>query len=590
MTVAIATQGIVKRYGAKTALDGLDLRVDTGTVHAMLGPNGAGKTTTVDVLTTLARPDAGRAMVLGRDLLSDPVAVRGLVAVTGQRPTVDVTLTGRENLRLMATLAQLPWSRIRPRVDELLQDFGLTESADQPVRGYSGGMRRRLDLAVALVTDPAVLLLDEPTTGLDPHSRARLWDRIRALRDAGTTVVLTTQYLEEADQLADRVTVLDHGQVIADGTPAELKARLGETTVELHLPDRPSAERAREMLSGSGPLPASGAADTSVRLRAGPDTRHLIRVLRDLDGAALTPRSLSVREPTLDDVFLALTDGEGADRRTVPLRPAAAFEEASATSGPAPGRPRMGRDSLAMAARNLLILRRIPQQVVFATVQPIMIVLMFRYVLGGAMQAPGYEYVDYLMPGVFAQAIAFGAMGTAIGLAGDRQAGNLTRFLTLPMARSAIVLGRTVADLARNVVVVALMAGVGFAVGFRIHTSVPAFLAALGLLLAFGYALSWGAATLGLLLGDAESAQGAAVPLVFVLVFASSAFVPVESMPGWLQAFATHQPVTAVVSGARALSLGGPAVAHVTAAVAWTVGLAVMFSLLAAVRIRRSAG
>lgn len=252
-------------------------------------------------------------------------------------------------------------------------------------------------------------------------------------------------------------------------------------------------------------------------------------------------------------------------------------------------RPRLGRDSLAMTVRNLLILRRIPQQVVFATVQPIMIVLMFRYVLGGAIRVPDVAYVDYLMPGVFAQAIAFGAMGTAIGLAGDQQAGNLTRFRTLPMARSAIVVGRTGADLARNLVVVLLMAGVGFGVGFRIHTSAPAFLAALGLLLAFGYALSWGAALLGLVIGDPESAQGAAVPVIFLLVFASSAFVPVDSMPGWLQAFATHQPVTAIVSAARALSLGGPTVGHVTAALAWIAGLLLAFVALATARVREIA-
>lgn len=252
------------------------------------------------------------------------------------------------------------------------------------------------------------------------------------------------------------------------------------------------------------------------------------------------------------------------------------------------GRPRLGRDSLAMTVRSLLILRRVPQQIVFATVQPIMIVLMFRYVFGGAIQVPGVDYVDYLMPGVFAQAITFGAMGTAVGLAGDRQAGNFTRFRTLPMARVAIVIGRTGADLARNLVVVALMALVGFAVGFRIHTSVLAFLAALGLLLAFGYALSWGTAVLGLAIGDPESAQGAAVPVLFPLVFASSAFVPVESMPGWLQGFATHQPVSAIVSAARALSLGGPTATHVTTAVVWIVGLLGVFAALATVRVRRS--
>lgn len=254
----------------------------------------------------------------------------------------------------------------------------------------------------------------------------------------------------------------------------------------------------------------------------------------------------------------------------------------------APGRPRLGRDSLALTVRNLLILKRVPQQIVFATIQPIMIVLMFRYVFGGAIRVPGVDYVDYLMPGVFAQAITFGAMGTAVGLASDRQAGNLTRFRTLPMARIAIVIGRTGADLARNLVVVALMALVGFAVGFRIHTSLPAFVAALGLLLAFGYALSWGTAVLGLVIGDPESAQGAAVPVLFPLVFASSAFVPVESMPSWLQTFATHQPVSAIVAAARALALGGPTATHVATALIWIIGLLVGFAALATMRLHRA--
>lgn len=213
---------------------------------------------------------------------------------------------------------------------------------------------------------------------------------------------------------------------------------------------------------------------------------------------------------------------------------------------------------------------------------------MFRYVLGGAIQIPGLDSVDYLMPGVFAQTIAFGAMSTAIGLAGDRQAGNLTRFRVLPMARSAIVVGRTGTDLARNLVVVALMALVGFAVGFRIHISVTAFLAALALLLAFGYALSWAAAALGLAIGDAESAQGAGVPVVFLMVFASSAFVPVESMPGWLQSSPPTSPSPRWCRPLAPCHLGGRTATHVISAVAWIAGLFAVFALLAAATVCRS--
>lgn len=316
-STAVVIRGLAKRYGDVTALDGIDLDVAEGSVHALLGPNGAGKTTTVDTLTTLVAPDSGRAAVLGHDVVADAGTVRVLLGVTGQHPTVDAMLTGRENLTLVARLAQLPWRGVRPRVDELLDEVGLSDAADLAVKGYSGGMRRRLDLAAALVADPPLLLLDEPTTGLDPHSRASLWSRIRSLRDGGTTIVLTTQYLEEADHLADQVAVLDHGRIIAEGTPAELKARLAETTIEMHLADARSAREARTLLARFGPLPPSDPADTAVHLHARPDTRLLIAVLRELDEADLTPRSLSVREATLDDVFLAIT-GNSASRNHTP--------------------------------------------------------------------------------------------------------------------------------------------------------------------------------------------------------------------------------------------------------------------------------
>src|SRR5881396_1195464 len=252
MSDAVLAEGLTKRYGSVVALDGVDLRVPTATVLGLLGPNGAGKTTAVRILTTIIRPDGGNARVLGYDVVREADAVRYRIGLAGQYAAVDPNLTGRENLRLIGRLTQLPRRRIPARADELLERFGLADAAGRLVRTYSGGMRRRLDLAAALVHRPPVLFLDEPTTGLDPRGRLDLWGVIGELVRERTTVLLTTQYLEEADYLADNIVVIDHGHVIAEGTSAQLKARLGATIVEVGFADVAVAQRARSVLGGLG--------------------------------------------------------------------------------------------------------------------------------------------------------------------------------------------------------------------------------------------------------------------------------------------------------------------------------------------------
>ena len=304
--VAIRVEGLTKRFGTVTALAGVDLEVPQGAVFGLLGPNGAGKTTMIRVLATVIPPDGGRAEVLGRDVAREPKAVRRVIGLAGQYAAVDGNLTGRENLWLIGRLVHLPRREIAARAVELLARFELTEAADRPVRTYSGGMRRRIDLAAALVNRPPVLFLDEPTTGLDPHSRNEVWRLIGELVSDGTTVVLTTQYLEEADRLAARVAVVDSGRVIADDTPARLKARLGSTVVEFVLADAAAAERARTLLE---PL-AKGSPeleDATLRLASHDGTHLLLDALRLLDRDGVAPAAVTVREPSLDDVFLALT-------------------------------------------------------------------------------------------------------------------------------------------------------------------------------------------------------------------------------------------------------------------------------------------
>jgi daunorubicin resistance ABC transporter ATP-binding subunit len=303
--IAIAVDGLVKRYRDVVALDGIDLRVPAGTVMGLLGPNGAGKTTAVRVLTTIIRPDGGQARVLGYDVVREATAVRYRIGLAGQYAAVDENLTGRENLRLIGRLTQLPRHGIPARADELLERFGLADAADRIVRTYSGGMRRRLDLAAALVHQPPVLFLDEPTTGLDPQGRLELWDVIRELVAEGTTVLLTTQYLEEADRLAHHIAVVDQGRIIAEGTPAELKAQLGSTVIEIGLADDSAAHQAETLLAPFGLSPERY--DHTMRLTTHDGPRILVDALRALDSAELVPIAVTVREPSLDDAFLALT-------------------------------------------------------------------------------------------------------------------------------------------------------------------------------------------------------------------------------------------------------------------------------------------
>jgi len=329
---AIEVEGLKKRFGDVVALDGIDFSVPPRSIFGLLGPNGAGKTTAVRILATVLEPDEGRATVLGHDVAAEPDAVRRRIGLAGQFAAVDANLTGRENLRLIGLLTQMETSEIMPRAAELLDRFDLSEAADRPARTYSGGMRRRLDVAAALVPRPPVLFLDEPTTGLDLFSRNGLWDMINELVSEGTTVLLTTQYLEEADRLAQRVAVIDHGRVIADDAPSVLKAQLGSTVAELGFDDEAIAEQARTLLVGRHPsVEREG---SSVKLSSNEGPRLLIDVLRELDGASLSPATLAVHEPSLDDVFLALT-GRHAEEQGASDEPV--------IEGPAGGRRRRRR-------------------------------------------------------------------------------------------------------------------------------------------------------------------------------------------------------------------------------------------------------
>ncbi len=313
---AILVEGLTKSFGEVHALRGIDLSVPRGTVLGVLGPNGAGKTTAVRILTTLLLPDGGRALVEGYDVVRQAAAVRRSIGLAGQSAAIQEELTGRENLEIIGRLYHLKWPQARSRAIELLEQFGLSDAADRAAKTYSGGMQRRLDLAASLVGQPKVLFLDEPTTGLDPRSRLGMWDIIRSLVADGTTLLLTTQYLDEADELADEIVVIDHGLVIAAGTSEELKGRVGGDVVEFTVPDRSRIADAVTAIGESEPHADKETGVVSIPV-GGRGSDALIEVVRSLDAAGVEVRGLALRRPSLDDVFLALT-GHAAEEEDQP--------------------------------------------------------------------------------------------------------------------------------------------------------------------------------------------------------------------------------------------------------------------------------
>ncbi len=569
---AVKAEGLTKSYGEVEALRGIDLTVPQGTVLGLLGPNGAGKTTAVRILTTLLPPDGGTASVAGLDVVKDAAALRSQIGLAGQYAAVDENLTGRENLDMVGRLYHLGGKESRTRADELLERFDLTDAGKRLVRTYSGGMRRRLDLAAALVARPPVIFLDEPTTGLDPLSRLGLWETIEDRVAGGTTVLLTTQYLDEADRLADSIAVIDHGLVIAEGTSDQLKDRIGGERLEVTLEDSAQAEAGATALASmsderargrgrhsAGGLPAAAGRDR----RGGPPPGRGRRRRRGRGRAA----------------------ADAGRRVHLPHRPRGRGGEGGG------GRVTQAlADSLVIARRNLLRIPRAPDLLLSFTVQPVMFVLLFAYVFGGAIETPGFDdYKDFLMPGIITQSIAFGGFITAIGLSEDLNKGLIDRFRSLPMARSAVLAGRTAADVVTNAVSLTIMVAVGLIIGFDFKTGVPQVLAGVVLLLFFGYVFSWIFAFFGLKSSSPESAQSLGFITVFPLTFISSAFVPTDSMPEALQTFADVNPFTVVVNAMRHLWLDTPAGNSVWGALAWSVGLLAVFAPLAVRTYRRAA-
>jgi ABC-2 type transport system ATP-binding protein len=608
----IEVEGVEKQFGSTRALSEIDLHAEEGKVLALLGPNGAGKTTLVRILATLLRPDGGHARVAGLDVVHDAARLRPLIGLTGQFAAVDELLSGRENLELVGLFYRLSRPERRRQAQDVLERFALTDAAEKLVKTYSGGMRRRLDVGASLIGHPRVLFLDEPTTGLDPRTRNDVWRFVEDLVASGTTVLLTTQYMEEAEHLAHRIVVIDAGSVVAQGTAGELKDRLGGDVLEARVSSARDLDRTAALIAELGQgAPRIDPDQRRVSVPTKGATQVLIAAGQRLQQHGVALDDLAIRHPSLDDVFLALTGhatvhADGA--ASIEARPNGASAGAEgdraahavlhATSGPAPGGqsparrpkrldPAALRDIGGVARRNLLRIVRNPRLLVISALQPALLLMLFRYVLGGAIHIPGVSYVDYIVPAVFIEAVLIGSMATAIGLADDLGTGIIDRFRSLPMARSAVLAGRTLADLARSMFSLALMVGLGLLVGFSFHGSIGAIVAGLALVIFFGYCFSWIYATIGLLTKDPETAQVAGILPFFILVFASSAIVPVATMPSWLQPFARHQPVSVTINAVRALMQGEPTHHWVWQCLAWSAGILIVFFALA-VRLYRN--
>ena len=650
MAAAIVAEGLVKTYGGRSkggggvrALDGVDLQVEQGTVLGLLGPNGAGKTTMVRILSTLLLPDSGRATVAGIDVVKSPDEVRRVMGLSGQYSAVDENLTGRENLTIFGQLYHLGTRTAKSRANELLDEFRLDEAADRVVKTYSGGMRRRLDLAGALIARPQILFLDEPTTGLDPRSRLGMWEVISSLVSDGATLLLTTQYLEEADQLANKIAVIDRGQIIAAGTSDELKAQLGGERIEVvvHDPAHTQATIDAMKIVQPGNEAVVDQQGRRVRYPVTGGARLLVELVRELDAAGVVIDDIALRRPTLDDVFLTLTGhaaedsgdagdaGEGCRSRPVRghgrhegqqegqqegrqegreagprdiregLRESECPVSAATLVEPLVAAPREGggpvtalQDGLVITKRNLLQIPRVPELLVFSTIQPIMFVLLFAYVFGSAIPLPGGGgYKEFLMAGIFTQTVAFSTGTTSIGLADDLQKGLIDRFRSLPMARSAVLVGRTNADLVRNVFIVFIMSICGLVVGWRIEDGFARATAAFAILLLFGYAMSWIGAIIGLSVKSVETANTAGFIWLFPLTFLSNAFVPTGGLPGPLKWIADHNPVSYVASACREL-FGNPNPFAIDGAIWKAIAINVLILVLAipfAVRKYRAA-
>jgi ABC transporter DrrB family efflux protein len=550
---AIQTRGLTKKYGQKAALENFDLKVQQGDIHALLGPNGAGKTTLVRILATLIKPDSGEVKIFENDLLKESSKVRELISLTGQNASVDEELTGYENMFLIARLMGFTKTDARKRARQLLKSFGLETASKKLVKNYSGGMRRRLDIAASIIKIPKILFLDEPTTGLDPRSRNNLWAIIRALAKEGTTVVLTTQYLEEADQLADQITVIDQGRLISEGTSEQLKRSVGENILHIY----PNGENSLDILSNflTGKLGLTSAilsekGPVNIRVKS---TREAVKILSSLDSLEDHIRSFSLSRPNLDEVFLALT-GKPVEENESGKRQGKEDEveiEDAVTSNPKRVldviNPVRGANvftgKMMFGWRSMLKIKHIPEQFTDALITPIMFTFMFTYIFGGALAGSTAEYLHFFVPGILVQTLVFNSIYSGMNIHTDISKGLFDRFRSMPIWSPTPLVGIFVGDIVRHlisgIVVLIFAAFLGFKIGAGPLAVVSVFLISIY----FAVSISWLFLILGITMRSLSAVMSLGWLLLMPLVFMSNIFVDPATMPDWLQIFVAWNPL-----------------------------------------------
>jgi ABC-2 type transport system ATP-binding protein len=581
---AIEASNLRKSFGKTKAIDGLSLRVRKGSIHAILGPNGSGKTTFIRVCTTLLKPDRGSVLISGHDAVLEAKTVRNMISITGQSTSIDEEMTGSENLYLFARLLGYSRSDARLRVKDLLMFFGLETSGNILVKRYSGGMRRRLDLAASIVRVPEILFLDEPTNGLDPRSRSILWSVIRKLIELNTTVLLTTQHLEEANQLADRITVIDLGRVISEGTIDELKSSLG--TLNLHFNINDASLNLDSLLDGSDYYlrrESEEGKEISVPVR---DHDHAIELLCKLRGEKIT--SFNMAGPSLDEVFLALTGNKTMAEENTEASGNMAEDDGSFLHGidrilktPPVNHSGMLTHKLMFGWRNLLKIKHVPEQFVDVLITPVMFTFLFTYLFGGAVAGSPGEYLQFLIPGIMVQTLAFNTAYSGINIHTDITKGIFDRFRTMPVWPPSPLAGIFIGDFLKYLISGIIVLLFGYILGFRAEAGLFGYVVSFLVMIAFAMSISWIFIIMGLTMRSTSAVMSIGWLLLTPIVFMSNIYVDPVTMPQWMQTFISWNPLSWQVDAVRGLLLGEPSMQDIVFALGGSLIIGLVLSPVA---------
>ena len=560
---AIEATGIEKSFGKKKVLNGIDLKIRKGSIHAILGPNGSGKTTLIKILSTLLKADSGKIKVGDHDASEHPEKVRECISLTGQNASVDEELTGYENLFLFARLLNYPVSEAKQRANELLLAFELKDSGNRLVKTYSGGMRRRLDIAASIVRISEILFLDEPTTGLDPRGRSSLWSIIRSLARQGTTILLTTQYLEEAEQLADKITVIDEGQIISEGTSDELKASIGNNVLHVHL-NGVDQTHLQSVLEGMENTHVQ--LDQDHKKLSFPVSGQIqaVSILGELQKNNIEINAFNLSRPDLNEVFLALTgkakesmndeDTENVvdtelEPNTLSVVPVLEHARPNHQSG-------FLGNKFMFGWRNLIKIKHIPEQFMDVLITPIMFTFMFTFIFGGALAGSTKAYLQFFIPGILVQTLTFNAMYAGININNDVSKGIFDRFRSMPIWLPAPLTGIFIGDFFRHLISGILVLLFSLIIGYRTDAGFFAFVMSFIIMIFFAMSISWVFIIMGLTMRSASAVMSFGWLLLMPLVFMSNIFAEPATMPKWLQTFISYNPLAWQVEAVRGLLAG----------------------------------